>query len=224
MKNIILKSTNKKLKIAKYTRESTREQAENGFNLLDQNKKIDLYIKALDYEYEKLELFEDAGYSAKSLNRPSMKRMICMIKNRDINMVIIHNLDRLTRRVKDLSFLLELFNEYDVDLISITEKIDTSSAMGKFFIFLIVLVAQWEQETISERTIRGMIESSNQGNYPIGGKLPLGIKRVKGTSKVEVDKEKIKIIKDIFELIILEKNIKIISKIIKQKYKIHLKK
>ena len=167
-----------KKSIVGYVRESTKDQAENGFNLADQKRKIQAYVNLYNESYtDNICWMIEAGASAKTLKRPQMQLLLDEVKNEKVNCVIVHNLDRLTRRVKDLAILLELFNKHDVQLVSITEKIDTSSAQGRFFIFLIVLIAQWEQDTISERTKRGIYSSAQEGNYA-KARVPFGYKRV----------------------------------------------
>jgi DNA invertase Pin-like site-specific DNA recombinase len=66
--------------------------------------------------------------------------------------VIVAKLDRLTRSVKDLCGLLELFEKRKVALISVTESLDTGSAAGRLVITIIGAVSQWEREAIGERT------------------------------------------------------------------------
>ncbi len=123
-----------KLRIIGYARESTRDQAVNGFNLDDQEKKIVQYAEIFYGEtpYD-LTIIREEGASAKSLDRPRMNDIIKMVKLKQIDIIIIHNLDRLTRQVRDLATLLELFDHYNVSLVSITEKIDTVTPMGRFF-------------------------------------------------------------------------------------------
>lgn len=91
-----------------------------------------------------------------TLVRKELKRLLSDIRKGVVVKVIILNLDRLTRSIKDLMFLFEFFEECDVKLYSLKEKIDTESAAGRFFVSMIVLISQWERETISERTIRGV--------------------------------------------------------------------
>ncbi len=178
-----------KTRIVGYCRESTMQQFQNGYNIDDQEKKIRKYV---DLYYEEgthtLEIIRDAA-SAKSLNRPGMNRLISLINDSQVDVIIIHNLDRLTRRIVDLSRLLDIFQSNNVNLISITEQIALDNPMGRFFVQLIVLVAQWEQETISSRTIRGLQESASQGNY-VKSNAPLGYR------KDENDHHKLKIIED----------------------------
>ena len=132
-------SSEDKLRVIGYCRESTREQAKYGFNLDDQEKKIQKYVDVYyaDNSYS-LTMLREEGASAKSLSRPKMNELMSMVRRKRVDTIIIHNLDRLTRQVKDLATLLEEFEKYDVSLISITEKIDTKSPMGRFFIYMIV--------------------------------------------------------------------------------------
>ncbi len=195
-----MSSENKKLRIVGYGRESTREQAKYGFNLDDQEKKImkyvDVYYEAGTYS---MQMFREEGASAKSLDRPKMNEIMAMVRKGQVDIIVIHNLDRLTRQVKDLAVLLEEFEKNNVSLVSITEKIDTKSPMGRFFIYMIVLIAQWEWETISSRSIRGIEESARQGNYALPG-APLGYRRnPDDTHKLIIEQEEARIVKRIFE-------------------------
>lgn len=94
----------KEIKIIGYVRESTMKQINNGYNLEEQTRKINEYCnyyKSIEYS---LEIVQERGVSARSLKRPQIKKVIEMIENRKIDILIIHNLDRLTRSVSDLSF------------------------------------------------------------------------------------------------------------------------
>lgn len=176
---------------ALYGRVSTREQAEFGFNLREQFRTMKNYIKIFSEDFKNdYKLYEDDGCSARNLKRRAMNNLISDIKIGSINKVIIHNLDRLTRQVKDLIYLIELFDSYDVELVSIKEKVETKTAMGRFFVMIIILIAQWEHETNSERTKRGMDQSAREGNYSKGGPAPLGYDRFEGRI-IENEKESI---------------------------------
>ncbi|QIK58206.1 recombinase family protein [Erysipelothrix sp. HDW6A] len=163
-----------KRSIAVYCRVSTDDQAEKGYNLREQEKRIDQYIKAYDDEFkEEVIKYIDDGFSAKNLKRREMSMLLQDIQDGLISKVVIHNLDRLTRSMKDLITLIELFEEYDVQLFSLKEKIDTKTAIGRFFVSFIILMAQWEREAISERTIRALDQSAFEGNW-VHGKPPFG--------------------------------------------------
>lgn len=185
-------------KIAIYCRVSTDDQAENGYNLREQEKRIEQYIKAYDNEFtEEVIKYIDDGYSAKDLKRREMTLLLDDIKDGLISKIVIHNLDRLTRSMKDLIFLIELFEEYDVQLFSLKEKIDTKTAIGRFFVSMIILIAQWEREAISERTIRALDQSAYEGNY-VHGRTPFGYNTV--NKKLVINELEAPIVKQIFHM------------------------
>ena len=208
-----------KIRIVGYCRESTMMQFEQGFNIDDQEKKIRQYVDIYypDGNYI-LEVYKE-GASAKSLNRPEMKKIIAMGKKKQFDVLIVHNLDRMTRRVKDLAQMLELMQENSIQLVSITEKIDTDTPMGRFFIYLIVLIAQWEQDTIRARSLRGTLESARQGNYSKPG-VPYGYQRDPNDKhKLVVNNEQAEIIRWLFKTAAEEDNsIDRLAVLIKQRF------
>ncbi|MFV0479891.1 MAG: recombinase family protein [Anaerorhabdus sp.] len=187
--------------IAIYCRVSTRDQAEFGYSVRDQESKIGKYLDYIEDIPDKCRaLYKDEGQSAKNLKRKEFTRLMDDIKKNQIKAVIIHNMDWLTRRMKDFIELIELFEKHDVELISLREKIETNSAMGRFLVNFIVLIAQWERETISERTIRGLDRSAIEGNYSVGGnRLPYGYK--KKNKKLIIDEKEANIVQWIFNSI-----------------------
>lgn len=188
--------------IAIYCRVSTDDQAENGYNLREQERRIEQYIKAYSEEFsEEVIKYIDDGYSAKDLKRKEMILLLQDIKQGKICKVVIHNLDRLTRSMKDLLYLIELFEEYEVQLFSLREKIDTKTAIGRFFVSMIILIAQWEREAISERTKRAMDQAALEGNY-IHGRKPFGYDVV--DKKLVVNQAHAAIVKKIFNYYLYE--------------------
>ena len=81
--------------------------------------------------------------SAKNLNRPGLQRLLTSVNGGKVNAVIIAKLDRLTRSVKDLCSLLELFEKLGVALIPVAESLDTALAAGCPVITIMAAVSQW---------------------------------------------------------------------------------
>jgi site-specific DNA recombinase len=133
-----------------YIRVSTDEQAREGISLESQKVKIAAYCTLNDLGLT--EIIEDAGRSGKDLNREGIQCLIGEIKARRADAIVVYKLDRLSRRVRDTLSLLELIEKKSVAFHSITERIDTKSAMGKFFLNIMASMNQWERDTISERT------------------------------------------------------------------------
>ena len=122
------------LHILGYARESTREQAEDGFNLDEQERRIrdyvNLYYEGQDHEFE---MIREEGASGRTLCRPKMCEVLKRVENDEVNVLVIHNLDRLTRNLSDLQDLLDLFERKNVKLISIKENVETQTVQGKVF-------------------------------------------------------------------------------------------
>jgi DNA invertase Pin-like site-specific DNA recombinase len=133
-----------------YVRVSTDRQAEQGVSLEAQEAKI--RAMATVQGAELLDVIVDGGESAKSLNRPGLQRLMALVNGGKVQAVVVAKLDRLTRSVKDLCGLLELFEKRKVALISVAEALDTGSAAGRLVITIMGAVSQWEREAIGERT------------------------------------------------------------------------
>jgi len=140
------------MKTVGYVRVSTDRQADQGVSLEAQEAKI--RAMATVQSAELLEVIVDGGESAKSLTRPGLQRLLALIHAGKVQAVIVAKLDRLTRSVKDLCGLLELFEKRKVALISVAELLDTGSAAGRLVITIMGAVSQWEREAIGERTAR----------------------------------------------------------------------
>lgn len=160
-----------------YIRVSTREQAETKLSLDHQREKIEGYAKLNDIALSKI--YDDAAESAKSLDRPAMLELLKQVEKGRILRVVIYKLDRMTRSVSDLGRLLELFDKRSVALSSVSESLDTSSASGRLVVNMMGSVAQWERETISERT-RAALDVKRSRGEKLGGIAPYGFRAVGG--------------------------------------------
>jgi DNA invertase Pin-like site-specific DNA recombinase len=139
-------------KTVAYLRVSSTDQADNGHSLAIQREKVELYAKL--HGLELVAVIEDAGVSAKTLDRPGLNRALAMLDQGDATALLIVKLDRLTRRVADLGKLIEThFGEKGkAALMSASDSIDTRSAAGRLVLNVLASVSQWEREIIVERT------------------------------------------------------------------------
>jgi DNA invertase Pin-like site-specific DNA recombinase len=121
------------------------------------------------------EVIVDGGESAKSMNRAGMQKVLGLVNSGAVHAVVVAKLDRLTRSVKDLCSLLELFEKRKVALISVAESLDTGSAAGRLVITIMGAVSQWEREAIAERTRDALRQKKSTGlrvgNIPFGYRL-----------------------------------------------------
>ena len=177
----------KKFVVGLYPRVSTEDQFRNGHSLDEQKERM---LKLCDYKnYEVYKVYEDAGISAKNMNRPAFQEMIQDIKDGRINKIIVYKLDRLTRSILE---------ENNCSLESMCEDINTSTANGKFFIRMLTILAQLEIERTSERTKFGMVGAVKKGHFV--GRPPIGYDKV--DKKLVVNDIESEVIRRIFDLYI----------------------
>lgn len=134
------------MKVAIYTRVSTQMQVEKGISLDAQKNELIEYCNKNNYDYD---IFEDAGISGKNITkRKELQRLLNNLKNYDI--VLCYKLSRISRKVCDMSNMLELFKKYNIRFISYKEGIDTSQILGKMLVYVVSIVAEMERDNISE--------------------------------------------------------------------------
>ena len=149
------------VKAVAYVRVSSDKQADFGVSLEVQTTKAKAMATLQGAEL--VDIIVDGGASGKTLDRPGMKTLIQLVEAKKINAVIVTKLDRLTRSVKDLAELLELFTRRSVSLISVAESLDTATPAGRFVINLLIAIAQWEREEIASRTRSAMRFKKSKG-------------------------------------------------------------
>lgn len=133
-----------------YVRVSSDQQADSGLGLDDQRAKLAAYCAAK--ELELVDVVVDAGESAKSLDRPGIQAALQRLARGEADALLVAKLDRLTRSLRDLATLLERHFSGAVALLCMEHDVDTASAAGRMVLNLLMAVAQWEREAISERT------------------------------------------------------------------------
>ena len=177
-----------------YIRVSTEDQAREGFSLPEQEKRLRAMCEYKGYEIYKL--YKDAGISAKDMNRPAFEELLQDIREKKCNTIVVLKLDRLTRSVYDMEFIMKFLEENDAYLDCANEEINTTNSGGKMVARLLTTVSQNEIERTSERTKFGLAGAIKEGHIP--GKNPLGYKR--DGKKLVVDPLTKDIVKRIYSL------------------------
>lgn len=161
------------MKAIGYIRVSTDEQAREGISLENQRVKIETYCALNDLEL--VEIIEDAAKSGKDMNREGVTRLVDLVRSRRIDAVVVYKLDRLSRRVKDTLTIMDAIDKKNIAFHSIMEKIDTETATGRFFLNIVASMAQWERDTIAERTKDALrlkiVKHERAGQVPYGWTL-----------------------------------------------------
>jgi len=184
----------KQLSTAIYVRVSTEEQAKEGLSIDAQIDKCKAFCQARDWNVFKI--YKDAGYSAGSLNRPALELLLRDAQEKKFKTILVYKIDRFSRKLKDLIMVLEKLKEKEINFTSVTEQIDTTSAMGEAFFQIIGVFAQLERGMVKER-----VELAFDRKIKFGEALfraPYGY--IYQNKKLVPDPENSKKIKEIFEM------------------------
>ncbi len=134
-------------------------------------------------DYAVLEVFVDAGISgSRADNRPGLQRAIvkaCQAKAA----LVVYSLSRLARSTKDTIAIGERLSRSGADLVSLCEKIDTTSAAGKMIFRMLAVLAEFERDQISERTRMALAHKAMRGQRV--GTVPYGWELENGTSDLQ---------------------------------------
>ncbi|MCJ2513934.1 MAG: recombinase family protein [Candidatus Thermoplasmatota archaeon] len=198
-------------KIAIYTRVSTEDQAKEGFSLDAQLDKLRSYCKARDWiiagEYI------DDGYSGRNVKRPAYYQMLEELDNWDILLVI--KMDRIHRNSKNFMLMMEDLKIQGKEFVSMTESLDTSTAMGRFVMDIIQRIAQLESEQIGERVYIGMEQKAKTNGGILGFNIPYGYNYE--NSKLIINDNEASQVKKIFKLYLDGYSMKKISGMLNEK-------
>lgn len=165
-----------KIRCAIYTRKSSEEGLEQGFNSLDaQREACSAYVLSQANEGWQVipEQYDDGGISGGTLERPALRQLLADINAGQVDIVVVYKVDRLTRSLFDFSKLIEIFDKAKVSFVSITQSFNTTTSMGRLTLNMLLSFAQFEREVTAER-IRDKLAASKAKGMWMGGTPPLG--------------------------------------------------
>lgn len=164
-----------KINCAIYTRKSTEHGLDMEFNSLqNQEEACKAYILSQAFNgWEYYKTFFDGGISGGTMERPGLQALLEEIRARNIQVVVVYKVDRLSRSIFDFHKMMQEFTKYDCNFVSITQSFDTSNSMGKLTLNMLLSFAQFEREVSAER-VRDKIAASKAKGLWMGGIVPLG--------------------------------------------------
>ena len=165
-----------RVRCAIYTRKSTDEGLDRDFNSLDaQRESGESYVNSLRNEgwTALAQRYDDGGCTGANMERPALKRLLADAEAGKLDCVVVYKLDRLTRAMKDFFKIMEVLDRHRVTFVSVTQQFNTTTSIGRLALNIVMSFAEFERETISERTRDKMHAARRKGKW-IGGNLPLG--------------------------------------------------
>ncbi|MCI9681079.1 MAG: recombinase family protein [Lachnospiraceae bacterium] len=117
--------------------------------------------------------YEDEGFSGKNVRRPRFQQMMRDMESQTFDYLVCYKLDRLGRNLADLALLMESLEHRGISFISIKERFDTTTPIGKAMLYFSGVLAQMEREQIAERVRDNMLMLARSGRW-LGGNTPLG--------------------------------------------------
>lgn len=148
--------------VAIYARVSTDKQQTG---LEAQLRALSSYCK--DKNISNYQIYKDFGVSGTKSKRPGLDKMMDEVRSGNVTTVLVYSFSRMARSVKHLLEAMEEFQEYDVDFISLSESIDTSTPIGKAMYVIISAISALERDLIAERVKTG-IENARAKGKQIG--------------------------------------------------------
>ena len=181
-------------KVGVYVRVSTEEQAKEGISIDAQIERCNAFCKARGWDAPTI--YTDAGFSAGSTKRPALRNLLDDAENKKFEVLLVYKIDRFSRNLKDLISILDELKSKGINFTSVTEQIDTTTAMGEAFFQIIGVFAQLERGMVKERVEMAFDKKINSGE--ILNRAPMGYFYKK--SRLFVNNEEANKVKEIFKM------------------------
>lgn len=182
-----------KIKVVGYARFSSFNQRDE--SITAQNRFIAMY--ADNHNMEVVNWYADEAKTGKTMDRPEFQRLLNDAKNNpEFKAIIVHKFDRFSRNTEDTLHYKNLFKDYGIEVISVSENVDDTPA-GRMMLTMMSSVNQYYIDNLSLEVMKGLKETALKGMWT-GGPAPLGYDLVDG--RLVINEEEAKTIRLIFEM------------------------
>lgn len=183
--------------IAIYARQSIEKKDSISIESQIEHAKREIYT-------DDFKIYQDSGYSGKNTHRPAFSEMMKDIESNTIEKVVVYRLDRISRSIVDFADFISILEDHNISFVSATEKFDTSTPMGRAMLYIVVVFAQLERETIAERVRDNYYARIKNGAWG-GGPAAYGFELVRSIingkrATIYQPNKNIAVVKRIFDL------------------------
>lgn len=190
------------LRCAIYTRKSTDEGLEQDFNSLDAQREAgEDYVRSQRQQgWSALpQRYDDGGFTGANMERPALRQLLADVQLHKLDCIVVYKIDRLTRSMRDFFKILEILETHHVTFVSVTQQFNTATSIGRLALNMVMSFAEFERETISERTRDKMRAARRKGKW-IGGYLPLGYDVASSGGALVVNLAEAERVREVFRL------------------------
>ncbi len=155
----------RKFRVVKYARVSTEQQsAEDRFSIDAQLSEMDEHIKRMGWE--SAGEFIERGVSGTKRYRPQLDAMINFVEKGGVDIVLVHELSRLSRSVFDTLDLFQVFGRMNVGFVSVKDPdFDFSDPTKRFFLVILSAINEYYINLLKLHTSKAKRQRAKQGLY-----------------------------------------------------------
>src|SRR5215210_3148792 len=150
-----------RMRVIAYVRVSTSEQADSRAGMEAQRTAI--LAEAQRRGWEHIEVVEDAGFSARSVNRPGLTFALDRLKRGEASVLVVSKMDRLSRSLLDFAAIMQRAQREGWALVALDSPADLTSPSGEAMAGVMAVFAQLERRLIGERTKAALAQRREAG-------------------------------------------------------------
>ena len=192
-------------KVAIYARVSTTEQAEEGYSIDEQLRLLKEWCK--DKGHEVFQEYIDRGISGKSIKkREALQQLLRDASQKEFDIVIVWKTNRLARNILDTLKIIELLDKNNIVFQSYSENHENETKEGRFRLYMMSALAEYERENIAENVKMGMLARAREGSWNGGQVLGYDTvhtnveNRKRRMSKLVINEKEAQTVRRIFQL------------------------
>jgi site-specific DNA recombinase len=184
-----------------YARVSLDKQKEE-HTIASQTAGLIAFAQSNGYSVPPEWVFEDEGYSGASLVRPGLEKIRDLAAEGQIEAVLIHSPDRLSRKYAYQVLLIEEFSKSGVEAVFLKAP-QAETAEDRLLLQFQGMIAEYERAQILERSRRGKRHKAKQGNVSILSGAPYGYRYVRKTDQAaayyEIAEAEAQVVRQVYE-------------------------
>ena len=162
-------------KLAGYIRLSPSDEVREEGSLVSHPQRIEEFVKLKNAQVpgwgNLVDFYVDEEVSGSHLNRPNFLKMLKDVKSGKVNGIIVTELSRLSRDVKDFMQFWDFLRKYNCKFFSLRENFDTSTPVGEMMVIQCISFAQFERKNTIERIKAGARARAQRGLANGGGRI-----------------------------------------------------